>query len=399
MAYPVKWFSSDMPGAPELTSAPGSLISLLDACLVNGWGLAALDSLTYDSETGTATGTVATGHAFTDYQVIEISGADQAEFNGAHRIVSRTTTTFTFEVSEPGVSAATGTLSVKIAPAGWLRLFDNGQGTRVVYKPGNEATTSCIYCFDDTNTLSGWNSNGASAFIFPSESATAVDALGPLFQKHPENTSTRGVIRKDNSNNGSTPCSWALVADARLAYLYIDFESNSYEYAKTLYVFGEFESYVVGDQWNALVSAGYTGQQWYYAITDLTRFNDPQGLTLARKFDQFGGATRGSLAGQRGYQSVMGGHNGYEYPNKADNGLLYAYPAQVQEHYTSSETSNALRGWMPGLAWPLHHRPTTDKTRLELPINGVTKAHIALNASYSSSPGQVYIDIDGPWRA
>lgn len=399
MPYPVKWFSSDMPGAPELTSAAGSLISLLDACLVNGWGLAALDSLTYDSEKKIVTGTVATGHAFADYQVIEISGADQAEFNGTHRIVTRTTTTFTFELADPGVAAATGTLSVKIAPAGWLRPFDNGQGTRAVYKPGEGATTSCVYCIDDTNTISQWNSNGANSFIYPAEGATAVDALGALFNRHPDESTNWGIIRKANTNNGAISCKWTLVADDRLVYLYIDFNHGSYTYAKSLYVFGEFESYVVGDQWNAMVSSGLTSNQWYYALTELTSFNDPQALVLARKFDQFGGATRGSLSGQRGYQNVMGGSNGYEYPNKADNGLLYAYPAQVQEHYVNSARSNALRGWLPGLAWPLHHRPTTDQARLELPINGVTKTHIALNASHGSAEGQVYIDIDGPWRA
>ena len=39
MTTSVKYFHSELPGAPVLSGTAGSRIAVLDACLVNGWGL------------------------------------------------------------------------------------------------------------------------------------------------------------------------------------------------------------------------------------------------------------------------------------------------------------------------------------------------------------------------
>lgn len=39
MSTAVKFFHSEMPSAPVLSGTAGSLLAILDACLVNGWGL------------------------------------------------------------------------------------------------------------------------------------------------------------------------------------------------------------------------------------------------------------------------------------------------------------------------------------------------------------------------
>ena len=52
----VKWARSTMPGAPVLTRAAGSLIGLLDALLVNGWGQQTATSVVVAGGVATATG-------------------------------------------------------------------------------------------------------------------------------------------------------------------------------------------------------------------------------------------------------------------------------------------------------------------------------------------------------
>lgn len=117
MTYPVKWFSSAMPGAPTLNGLAGSLISILDACLLStgGFGSLAPDSVVVAA--GIATVTKSAGHTFPAHCVIEVAGATPSDINGEKRVLSITGTTLTFDA--PGVSdgAATGTITVKIAPA------------------------------------------------------------------------------------------------------------------------------------------------------------------------------------------------------------------------------------------------------------------------------------------
>ena len=39
----VKFYNSSMPGAPVLSGSAGAMLAVLQACLVDGWGAAAVD--------------------------------------------------------------------------------------------------------------------------------------------------------------------------------------------------------------------------------------------------------------------------------------------------------------------------------------------------------------------
>ena len=73
----VKYFSSGMTGAPQIANNWGDLVTMLDACLINGFALKAIDTLTFAD--GIATATISSGHAYRPFQVIEIAGAEQPE--------------------------------------------------------------------------------------------------------------------------------------------------------------------------------------------------------------------------------------------------------------------------------------------------------------------------------
>ncbi|KWW36356.1 hypothetical protein AU374_02410 [Cupriavidus metallidurans] len=76
----VKYFTSGMTGAPQIANNWGDLVTMLDACLINGFALKAIDTLTFAD--GIATATISSGHAYRPFQVVEIAGAEQTEYNG-----------------------------------------------------------------------------------------------------------------------------------------------------------------------------------------------------------------------------------------------------------------------------------------------------------------------------
>ena len=74
----VKYFSSGMVGAPQIANNWGDLVTMLDACLVNGFALKAIDSLTFAN--GVATASITAGHAYLRDQVVLIAGANVVRF-------------------------------------------------------------------------------------------------------------------------------------------------------------------------------------------------------------------------------------------------------------------------------------------------------------------------------
>ena len=117
MSTSVKFFHSEMPDAPKLPGIVGSMIAVLDACLVNGWGLLAAQSASVAGEVCTLS--FATGHAFEVDTVALVAGAAVAEINGEQRVSEAGTNLVRFPA--PGVADGPvgGAVTIKIAPAGW----------------------------------------------------------------------------------------------------------------------------------------------------------------------------------------------------------------------------------------------------------------------------------------
>ena len=144
----VKYFNSGMTGAPQISNNWGDLVTMLDACLVNGFALKAIDTLTCVD--GVATATISAGHAYRSEQVVEIAGADQPAYNGQFRVIATTATTFTFAVTGTPVSPATSatSLSAKVAPLGWEKAF---AGTnKAAYRSKNPASPQNLLLIDNS---------------------------------------------------------------------------------------------------------------------------------------------------------------------------------------------------------------------------------------------------------
>jgi hypothetical protein len=76
----VKFFHSGMAGAPTLNGTAGSLVSVLTACLVNGFAVSAVASLVVADEIATVT--MAGSHPAEVGSVVAVSGASPGGLNG-----------------------------------------------------------------------------------------------------------------------------------------------------------------------------------------------------------------------------------------------------------------------------------------------------------------------------
>lgn len=199
----VKFFTSAMSGAPTHTNAVGSIIALLDACLVNGFGSVTLDSLVIADNV--ATGTVSTGHGFAmtgaTGPVIRIAGATPSGLNGDWRIQTvPNSTTFTFTTSGISNQTATGTITAKRAPAGFEKAF-SGTG-KAAYRSASVASTRGYLLVLDTDVATPASWNQLQQF----ESMSDVD------------TGTGGSTVYYSLKYATSSGHWMLVADDRAFY-------------------------------------------------------------------------------------------------------------------------------------------------------------------------------------
>ena len=143
--FPVKWMHDAMPRAPQLYKQTGSVIALLDALLVTGWG--AMTPQRIHVEGGVATVQCNAGDTFLEHVVIEVSGAEQPALNGQHRVLTSAATSFTF-ATEAADGYATGTISIKAAPAGWEKVFAGEN--KAVYRSAAPNAPGTFYQIDDS---------------------------------------------------------------------------------------------------------------------------------------------------------------------------------------------------------------------------------------------------------
>ncbi|WP_062034609.1 hypothetical protein [Acinetobacter sp. BMW17] len=141
----IKFFVHSNNNAPQLQNAYGSMIGILDACLVNGISLGLVSTLTAVGTTVTAV--FSNAHNLIQCQVLKITGANQAEYNGEHRILTvPNATSVTFQLTTaPSVTTATGTVSASLPPLGWEKPFsrvNEAGGGKAAYRSKNTQLSS-----------------------------------------------------------------------------------------------------------------------------------------------------------------------------------------------------------------------------------------------------------------
>jgi hypothetical protein len=147
MAVNVNYYASFDTGAPTIDGVAGSLVTLLDALLINGYNSKTI-TITRSGTTATAS---STAHGFNDLQTILISGANEADYNGTFRITNVTANTFDFTVANSPATPATGTITAKVNPAGWTKPYSGTN--KAVYRSGT-GSNQRYYRIEDNSTPS-----------------------------------------------------------------------------------------------------------------------------------------------------------------------------------------------------------------------------------------------------
>ena len=172
MAGQVKWFSSGNINSPELSNSWGSLLNVLEACLLTGYGSQAIQSITI--ENGVATSDFSTAHKLEMFQWVEISGSTIEVLNGEFKVLGATATTIEFLVDLPNQTIAE-TLSCRLAPLGWSKPFsDTG---RAVFQAKNTAKNPYFLRVDDTCDPLHTPTRAKFAKVGILESCTGIDDI------------------------------------------------------------------------------------------------------------------------------------------------------------------------------------------------------------------------------
>lgn len=391
----VKWFKSSHSGAPSLTGVAGSMIALLDAILVNGYGSVTLSSLTVTS--GVATATVNTGHNFEDYVVVLVAGATPAGLNGEKRITKISANAFTFDATGISDGTATGTITAKMAPLGWTKAYSGTN--KAVYHPSDANAVPSYLWVDDNNPPT--SSNGRWCFWRGFMAMTDIDTGTDPFPTVAQATNGLQILKSTLSD--STARNWFVIGDGRAFYLHTDPQNSTGTYAGEYrwngYGYGEFVSLVPADGYNLFLSGEIAGQitlpagAWDYPVLGVTNTvaNTNSGKFLPRNYAGISGAVQfGNMV-----HAIANGSNigtaGVAFPHPATLDVLIS-PIAINE-------ANVIRApAMPGLYGMLHARPLSHYQ--DVPgLGGRRLLCVGLsNGGGSSSWSQALYDITGPWR-
>lgn len=406
----VKFFTSDMPNAPVLNGTAGSLIALLGACLVDGFNAITLTSLVASDGVMTATWSSGT-HACLPHSVVLISGVTggptgYADANGEQKVVSRPSSlTATWATDLPD-GTYTGTISMKMAPAGWEWLFsDTNKGVLRSLSPERHGQVLRI---DDTAAQ--------NARVVAYESMSDVDTgAGPF----PTNAQVSGGLYWWKAHAADANMRrWSIASDGRLFMLWIGVHTSTnltgYVASMCIAAFGDlieidpagspYATLLVGNV--AAVVGSITG-----ANGSLTTITNSTGSYLARSADGVTSSQqvfrRAYVAGQSGSQSSSGADSTFGSVAEAMDGrfiisrmfvalsttgvaplsevpgVMYIPQSNTYGTAVMGDTMDGA-GEMDGrvlLAWPVG-----------TPSNGPA------NTAQAAYVGLALVDIVGPWR-
>jgi hypothetical protein len=390
----VKFLHSAMTGAPTITGAVGCIVSLLDACLVNGFGTGTVDSIVVSNNLATVTR--AAGHPMEVGAVALIAGATPTGLNGEKKVLSVTTTTYTFEATGISNQTATGTITHKLAPLGWGKPFSS---TNIgVYRSNNIQGTQAYLRVNDSH--SGDGSTNQNAGVRGYESMTDVSTGTGMFPTLAQSSVTASNWAKD-FDNGTTPREWVIVGDDRMFYFWHihrgnPASANDRAFSHTNY-FGDFISFKSPDPFGCTLNYGNApsaDEQSYGMSLPYSDGGVSNTHCIARSPTGIGSssiAIRRMSFLQISNQLVWSGYtSGGQFPNTSDFGLNL-YPAFILD----SSPYN-IRGRYPGVYF-------TDQ-----PISAVF-AHREYVTGVNALPGKTlrviynnrttwFVDTTGPWR-
>ncbi|MFQ1991471.1 hypothetical protein ACK34V_19255 [Aeromonas veronii] len=400
--YKVKWFASEMQGAPSLgDTADGALAALLKAVLVTGFGTLTINALSFDAAKGWAVATFSGGHAYLQDSVIQVDGVSPAAYNGEHRVMQVTATQVWFEIDggNPGAAGSGAAMTMKVAPLGWTITHESGDGKVFIVRPTNVSESGNVSFRIDNSAFTGWtgtNTYGSAAHL---AKVTMVEDVVDI------NTYTTIYDARLPATQRYSPKTWDIVGDPQMFYLIPAMGNYGYQ---QVYCAGYIRSVRPGDRYHAVLCHYLTNNAADPAVSWSNRdqhgsnswgnaflaFDQPAFRAMARPYHQLFGSTGWWFKGLFGRFG-----NGLQVPNGPDNGFYFSTdPCMV------IETGNHLRGYMPGLIVPYgditawHRKNFGDLPALPGKKVRFIRCLYQANVFNADPRSLIGFDITGPWR-
>ena len=379
-----------MTNAPVLSGTAGSLISVLDACLVTGFNLKTVDSIVVAGGVATVNISMGVG-AFEIDSIALIAGATPAGLNGEKRLLSVGANTVTFDATGISDQTATGTITVKMAPAGWSKTYS---GTNLAVYRGDDVTGTRLYLrVDDTGTT--------NARVVGYESMSDVNT-GTMPFPTAAQQSGGYYWPKANAANG-TARGWTVIGDGRTFWVHLHTATTSIGVSGWTGGFGDFSSYKSADAYSCSLNGSTTDVATSTVVQASSiaylSSGTAYGLATARAYTGLGSA----IASQRMAESYFSTTSGYSgsvafamYPNGPDNSLILSRMLAVE---AGPHIRGVLRGPLAVAQNCAASFNWLDKVpgsaayagRKLLAIKGAEPANTAATTAL------MFFDITGPW--
>ncbi len=350
----------DMQGAPQLTNAAGSLISVLTAALVNGFNTQSVVSATASG--GVVTFNFATAPGFAALDTVQIAGSSVALANGVRRVQSAGSNQVL--VAVPGIAdgAVGGTMTCKFAPLGWTRPFT---GTNLAaYRMGGGISQRFLRVADTA-------ANSGFASVRGYESMTAISTGTGLFPTTAQ-AAGNGVIWYKHP---SLTAPWIVVGDEKRFYFVSNTNSEIFVAggdSDHMTFFGQPSNVIKpADAFNVII-----GDSSFPAASYINRMHTGMGTAQPVNFRGLGRLNQFGWSGT--------------YPNPADAGVLFAQSGFAID----ADGSGALRGTLPGMLEPLASPSSEMCGSIMTGITGVVGRLLLLKSGYSSSSIGLLLDED-----
>lgn len=386
----VKWAVSSMLGAPVLNGTAGSMIAVLDAFLVNGFGTKAVDNAQVTS--GVCRLAITGTSAALDHSVIVLAGVTGggAVLNGEQRVKAATANHVEFSCDLPDGSL-TGTITFKIAPLGWEKVFTGA--SVAVYRSQDPSGTRMYLRVDDSSAISarvvGYEDmSGANTGVgaFPTSAQVVGGGYWPKAM-------AAGVESR----------AWTFVGDRRSFALHVHTASTSKGASGCVWGFGDFASLRSGDAYScALFCASAEVAALTSAQTNALEYSGASvgAVYLPRSFTGLGSAVAArhgseSFAPADGVAGTVASVAVPQYPNGPGNSLVLSQKVLV-------EPSIALRGRVRGVHLPVQacHAAFAWLDTVDAAGDLAGRKLLAVKCGSpagTASQGVLFLDITGPW--
>lgn len=388
----VKHFLSSMYGAPVQNGQAGSKISVLDACLITGFGLRAATRITVAAGVATVEFAVGASLPPPPDSVVLLAGAAQALLNGEQRVTESANGVFKFRTAAPdSVDNGTG-ITFKFAALGWAKLFT---GTNQAVYRSTDPQSYGMYLYVDDRATTAASMRGY-------ESMSAIDAGSAPFPTVAQRDT--GCWWAKSSAANTSPTRWLLVGDSRF---FVDNTAPSTASSATstaggTRAFGDLLALrKAGDAYACLLCGGTSqanvlsspnngsldvgaSTSWYFmprAITGL-------GASVAPEIKSY----VGTISAGSGMDASLG-----VFPSDVDGELKMS-----QIYFSNFPVSTGTpRAVVPGYRYVPQSQVATyferDSTMIEA-ASGRRLLALPHSSSASAPAGYAFIDITGPWR-